>query len=241
VLLKRRRDVPADFFAAEARGLAALRDASGLRTPTVLGVCEGGIALEDLGQGRAGPSDWASAGRALARQHAHTSKCFGFAHSGYIGDSPQDNRQETDGHRFFAEQRLWPQAQRAAATGLLDRGSLRQLERLCAHLRERLPRAAPALLHGDLWLGNMHACASGELALIDAGATHYGWPAADLAMLTLFGSPPAGFFTAYESEGGLRDWREHSDLLNLYHLLNHLNLFGREYLAAVTRALRRVA
>jgi Fructosamine kinase len=96
-----------------------------------------------------------------------------------------------------------------------------------------LPAATPVLIHGDLWMGNLHASASGELALIDGGAVHYGWAECDLAMLTLFGEPPRAFFAAYEDEAHRdSEWRGRARLLNLYHLLNHLNLFGAGYLCA---------
>jgi fructosamine-3-kinase len=98
-----------------------------------------------------------------------------------------------------------------------------------------------ALVHGDLWTGNLHACADGELALIDAAAVHYGWAETDLAMLTLFGEPPAAFFEAYETAAGIdAGWRERAPLYNLYHLLNHMNLFGSSYLGAVRSVLGRV-
>jgi hypothetical protein len=84
------------------------------------------------------------------------------------------------------------------------------------------------------------ACADGELALIDAAAVHYGWAEAELAMLTLFGEPPAAFFAAYRDAAGIDDgWRTRAPLYNLYHLLNHLNLFGAGYRGAVREILRR--
>jgi len=98
------------------------------------------------------------------------------------------------------------------------------------------PDAAKAITHGL----NLHAGANGELALIDGGAVHYGWAAADLAMLVLFSEPPPDFFGAYESACGIDSgWRAQVPLLNLYHLLNHLNLFGSGYLNAVRGVLRR--
>lgn len=78
-------------------------------------------------------------------------------------------------------------------------------------------------MHGDLWTANLHQCADGDLALIDAAAMRYGWAEADLAMLTLFGEPPAALFSAYEAEAGIdSSWRTRAPLYNLYHLLNHL-------------------
>ncbi len=237
---KIRRRAPQGFFAAEARGLAALRNAQVLRVPKVFAVEEHCIALEELGAGRAARSDWEQAGSALARLHALRSPRFGFDAPGWCGDSAQDNRWDSDGFRFFAECRLLPQARGAVDAGRLDRADALRVDAICARLREWLPERPPALVHGDLWLGNLHACADGELALIDGGAVHYGWAEGDLAMLTLFGEPPPVFFSAYETHAGIRsDWRERAPLLNLYHLLNHLNLFGGAYLGAIRNVLAR--
>jgi fructosamine-3-kinase len=228
------------FFAAEARGLAALAATKTLRTPEVFAVAANGILIEDLGSGRAGRADWERAGANLARLHGHASDTFGFDADGWCGDSPQDNTRSADGHAFFAERRLRPQAARARASGALDAGDAVRIDRIGERLRDLVPPMRPVLIHGDLWTANLHASANGELALIDAGAVHYGWAEADLAMLTLFGEPPPVFFAAYESEsasdGG---WRERAPLYNLYHLMNHLNLFGAGYLGAVRAVLGR--
>src|SRR6185437_9254418 len=136
------------------------------------------------------------------------------------------------------ERRLLPQMRRARDRRLIERHDVAAIEQLCAHLRERVPEMAAVLLHGDLWSGNLHVCANGEPALIDAGAVHYGWAEAELAMLTLFGSPPREFFDAYAQQVNLhRDWRERASLYNLYHLLNHVNLFGAGYLPSLRHAL----
>lgn len=242
VFVKHRIDVSPDFFPAEARGLAALSQPASLRVPTMFGVSANGIVIEDLGSGRSAAEDWESAGRRLAKLHQVTASHFGFHADGYCGDSPQPNNRDVDGIRFFVEQRLLPQASRAHDVGLLDRNDLRLVEALCGGLRDLLPAAAPVLIHGDLWIGNLHACANGELALIDGGAVHFGWAECDLAMLTLFGEPPRPFFAAYEDAAhGDTAWRGRAPLLNLYHLLNHLNLFGRGYLAGVRAVLTRYA
>jgi len=239
VFVKVRRNMPADFFLAEARGLAALSSAS-LRVPDVLSVWEYGIGLEDLGDGHASARDWEKAGHELAGLHRIAGMHFGFAARGWCGDSEQDNTPDTDGFRFFAERRLLPQGRRAFDAGLLERGDIGRLESLCARLRELLPERPPVLVHGDLWRGNLHVCANGELALIDGGAVHYGWAEGDLAMLILFGEPPIAFFTAYEADAGIdASWRRHATLLNLYHQLNHLNLFGASYLDGVRAVLQR--
>jgi fructosamine-3-kinase len=239
-LAKVRRAAPAGFFEAEARGLDALRASRTLRVPAVRSVRASAILLEDLGSGRPQPGDWERAGAELARMHRLSAEAFGFAADGWCGDSPQDNSRDIDGHRFFAERRLCAEALRARAHARLDEADLRRVDRLCDRLSDVVPSMPPALVHGDLWIANLHACAGGELALIDAGAVHYGWAEADLAMLTLFGEPPAVFFAAYEAESGIdARWRERAPIYNLRHLLNHLNLFGAGYLDSVRSVLRR--
>ena len=240
VFVKRRSRVPADFFAAEARGLVALARSATLRVPHVFAVSERGIVIEDLGSGHATAAHWESAGRALAHLHRDSAEQFGSPSDGYCGDTPQDNTRDVDGFRFFAERRLLPQARWASDRGLLDSRDVRRVEALCVRLHDLLPEAPPVLIHGDLWTGNLHACANGELALIDGGAAHHGWRECDLAMLILFGEPPGAFFAAYEATAGISaDWRVRAPLLNLYHLLNHLNLFGTGYLTGVRSTLAR--
>jgi len=241
-ICKRRHAAPAGFFAAEARGLQALAAAGGLRVPQVFAIGDDHILLEDLGTAMPASDFAARAGRGLARQHAHTDARFGFPYPGWCGDSPQDNTPDDDGHRFFAQRRLLPQAIRARDAGRLSTRELSRIESLCTRLPERVPTQPPVLLHGDLWTGNLHCDAHGAPALVDAGAVHHGWAEAELAMLTLFGSPPSAVFDTYAAHAPLdRRWRERVPLYNLYHLLNHLNLFGGSYVDDVRAILERFA
>lgn len=242
VIAKRRRGVPDDFFPMQAHGLTLLREVGGLRVPVVLAVDAGGIVLKDLGTGTPSVAAWERAGAALARQHRQSAAGFGLGRDGWCGDGLQVNTPMRDGHAFFAQCRLLPQARRALDAGLLEAGDMAQVERICARLAQLVPGQPPVLLHGDLWTGNLHCAGDGELALIDAAAVHHGWAEAELAMLTLFGAPPAAFFAAYAQASGISgDWTDRAPLYNLYHLLNHLNLFGRGYLTQVRSVLAAFA
>lgn len=240
--LKQRRDRPVAFLASEADGLERLRASDGLRVPILLGLEAHRLLLEDLGRGQRNPRFAAQAGAGLAVQHACTDDAFGLPHDGWCGESPQDNTRDTDGHRFFAERRLLPQARQALEAGRMDHADMQRVESLCGRLADLVPKQPAALLHGDLWSGNLHCCDDGRPALIDTGAVHYGWAEAELAMLVLFGDPEPGLFSAYAERAPLRDdWRERAPLYNLYHLLNHLNLFGGGYLGGVRAVLGRFA
>ncbi|MBI4772265.1 MAG: fructosamine kinase family protein [Chloroflexi bacterium] len=160
-----------------------------------------------------------------------------------MGSTPQPNQWEADGCPFFAEQRLMFQGRRAHEHGRLSRDSLRRLERLAARLasRELVPEQPASLIHGDLWGGNVITGPDGHAALIDPAA-HYGWAEAELAMTTLFGRFPDSFYRAYESVRPLApSYRSRFEVYNLYHLLNHLNLFGRSYLSSVEAVLAKYA
>ncbi|MCB1633359.1 MAG: fructosamine kinase family protein, partial [Xanthomonadales bacterium] len=173
---KRRTAAPTGYFKAEAEGLHRLASvAGGLRVPQVYAQSGDQLLLEDLGRGRARPCDWETAGRALAQVHAQTAAHFGLETDGWCGDSAQDNTRATNGHAFYAQHRLLPQLRRARDAGLLTRTDASAIEGIAVRLPELLPLAPAVLLHGDLWLGNLHACADGRIALIDAAAVHYGW------------------------------------------------------------------
>jgi fructosamine-3-kinase len=240
VVVKRWPGAPADFFTAEAAGLATLAGAGALRVPRVLALEPERLVLEDLGEGVQKGAFWTIAGEGLAAQHAVRHARFGFKRDGYCGPTPQSNAWNDDGWTFFAEQRLLPQVRRALDGGHLAADDVAAVERVCLRLRELVPGQPASLLHGDLWMGNLHCCADGAPALIDAGAVHYGWAESELAMLTLFGSPPDAFWRAYEARATVAgDWRERAPIYNLYHLLNHLNLFGGSYLAGTREVLGR--
>ena len=240
VVLKTNAAVPPDFFRCEAAGLAALRVPGGPRLPEVLFSDPACLLLEDLCPASPAADFWPALGSQLAELHRTPSPQFGFHQNNYIGAAPQPNPWTADGHKFFAEQRLWFQARRAMDARWLGADDMARVERLCAALPERVPAQPPALLHGDLWRGNVISDDHGQPALIDPAA-HWGWAEAELALTMLFGVFPEAFYEAYTAAYPLEPgWRKRADIYNLYHLLNHLNLFGGEYLCLVQAALGRM-
>jgi protein-ribulosamine 3-kinase len=235
--LKTNPGVPPDMFLREAEGLQTLRGA-GPRVPTPLLHGATFILMEDLTGAAPAPEYWETLGRSLARLHAHEGETFGFDHDNYLGLTPQPNPRTPDGHVFFSDHRIRFQARRAAAAGRLETQDLARVDALLRHLNELIPVQPPSLIHGDLWSGNVIPGPDGDACLIDP-ACHYGWAEAELGMTSLFGGFPDAFYRAYEEARPLAPgWRERLPVYNLYHLLNHLNLFGSGYLNSVRAVLR---
>jgi protein-ribulosamine 3-kinase len=219
-----------DAFAAEADGLAALRNA-GLRAPEPLahGLAGGEayLLLEYLELGA--KPHFAALGRMLANAHRHRAPRFGWSRDNYIGSTPQANAWSDEWLEFWRERRIRPQLERAGIP--VD---FRALERL---LRDHNPQ--PSLLHGDLWSGNAGFTTEGPVVFDPA--VYYGDREADLAMTELFGGFPEEFYEAYNETFPLdAGYQKRKHLYNLYHLLNHLNLFGGGYLEQVRSTLRLI-
>ena len=241
----------AGMFLAEAQGLRALAETRSVRVPQVFAADQeddgpGWILMEWIETGQWGEMNWEGLGESLAQMHAwrpaEVEKWkYGFFGGNYLGTAPQRNTWDADWVRFFAEQRLGFQRDWAAQNGCLPPERARCLDWLITHLGDFLggvPRQ-PALLHGDLWGGNVLSARAGTAVLIDP-AVYYGDREAEIAFTKLFGGFSARFYQAYQSTQPLDPgFHERVDLYNLYHLLNHLNLFGEGYGGAVDAVLHR--
>lgn len=225
------------MFEAEAAGLEAIQATGTVRVPRP--ICSGSsgdeawLVLEYLEMGGRGSA--AELGRRLAAMHRHTWDRYGWHRDNTIGSTPQINTPCSDWAEFLRVHRLGYQFALAARQGaprrLLERG-----ERLLAGLEGFFVgyRPAPSLLHGDLWGGN-YGYSRGEPVIFDP-AVYYGDREADLAMTELFGGFPSDFYAAYREAWPLdAGYRVRKDLYNLYHVLNHFNLFGGGYLAQAER------
>lgn len=238
LFIKINRAELSDAFAAEADGLEALIEA-GMPAPRPLshGVADrrAFLAMEYLELSSRG--DWVKMGQALAAMHKATTASFGWRCDNYIGATPQSNPTHGDWTTFWRDARMLPQLKLAERNGLepalIDSG-MQLAETLPALLGARAPAAS--LLHGDLWGGNAAFLADGSPVLFDP-AVYSGDREADLAMTELFGGFPRDFYAAYADAWPLdAGYALRRDLYNLYHVLNHANLFGGGY-AAQARAL----
>ena len=186
-------------------------------------------------------------GRQFAELHRYRGKKFGLSDDNLLGDSPQSNKPSKEGSLdwavFYAENRLEFQTSLAVKNGYVTP----EMRNLMDNLIKKVPdlisgtEEEPSLLHGDLWSGNYLIDERGIPWLIDP-AVYYGHREADLAMTSLFGGFSNTFYSAYKSAYPIsQGYAEREPLYQLYHLLNHLNLFGTGYYSQVISILKRYA
>ena len=220
-----------DMFEAEAEGLAEMVKAKAVRIPRP--VCFGiagkhaYLVMEFI---QIGHNECAILlGRQLAEMHRQTANQFGWHRQNTIGSTLQMNNQTHSWVDFWRQYRLEYQLDVAQNNGF--RGDLQKLgRRLCEHVDDFFDvNPKPALLHGDLWSGNYACDDQGEPVIFDP-ATYYGDREADIAMTELFGGFSQSFYSAYSEVWPLdKGYSVRKTLYNLYHIINHLNLFGSGY------------
>jgi fructosamine-3-kinase len=240
-------------LAAEARGLALLSDACPGHVPAVYGSGADGedeaateersLLVMDFIERGAKPSDHAEQlASVLDAVHGRMSDAYGFAEDNFIGATPQSNTRHSAWPDFFRQERLMRLRRRLVDVGRWRGAWSEPFDRLIAALDDLLPEKPDAsLLHGDLWSGNVMTAADGRAMLIDP-AVYYGHFETDLAMMRLFGGFQDRVFEWYaERRAPEPGFEDRIPIYNLYHLLNHVLLFGAGYHADVERTLRTFA
>ena len=242
VFVKLSKGLLPGMLSAEAQGLHELAKSGAIRVPEVIRLTEDFLVLEFIPTAINPPSDfWSKLGRQLANLHAYSQKIPGFHQDNFIGRNPQKNHCNGNWKEFFWQRRLLPQWELAVQRGIPNttKPLWQQLEILWPAPLEGSSTQA-SLLHGDLWSGNVLVSNNGEPVVIDP-AVYYGDAEADLSLTYLFGGFSAAFYQAYheirpKSEGFARRQK----VYQLYHLLNHFNLFGKSYTQSVESCLGEI-
>ena len=231
------------MFQAEAQGLKILYNTKTLKIPVVIGHGEtsrhGWILMEHIAGAGRKANYWEQLGKRLALMHKNTNDKFGLPQDNYIGSLPQKNTPLENWVEFLITNRFDPMLAMARDRGEADEKVARSFEKLYGKLKGLLVHEDPALLHGDLWSGNIMIDNHGSPVLIDP-AVYYGNREVDLAFTTLFGGFDKKFYTSYQEEWPLEGgFEDRFDIYNLYPLMVHVNIFGGGYINQVKQVLSR--
>ncbi len=232
-----------EMFRAEALGLTQMYDTKTITIPKPICWSVAGnssyIVLEWLDLGRGNSSSWLEMGRQLAQMHQQgTVERFGWEMNNTIGSTPQINTWMDNWADFFAEQRIGYQLRLASRKG----GNFPDTKRVVEAVRDRLAdrKAEASIVHGDLWSGNANITADGQPTIFDP-ATYYGDREVDIAMTELFGGFPSAFYQGYNQQWQLDSgYQQRKTIYNLYHILNHFNIFGGGYASQAQRMIQQI-
>jgi fructosamine-3-kinase len=231
------------MFEAEALGLQQMRETQTILMPPPIcyGIADRSayLVLEWIDLGRGNPQSWAEMGRKLARMHQfRKATAFGWERDNTIGSTPQINTWTASWSEFFTEHRIGYQLELGAQNGGRFPNGQRLLETIPGILADHEPQ--PSIVHGDLWSGNAAIAQSGEPVIFDP-ATYWGDRQVDIAMTELFGGFPAEFYRGYNEVFPLDSgYKYRKTLYNLYHILNHFNLFGGSYESQANRMIDQI-
>ncbi len=252
LFMKANEKAKVDYFVKEAHNLRAISQTKAIKTPNVFGFgTENGeevgysfLLLDFVELGDINESFWERFANNLVNMHKADTSIFinkedldknliyGFYEDNYIGHTKQINTPKSNWIDFFRENRLDYQFKMAESH--FEKDDFAKITKLLDKLENFLVEPKkPSLLHGDLWAGNVMCDKVSDAMIIDP-ACYVGNPEADIAMTELFGGFSGRFYEEYKKSGLLQEgYSERRDLYNLYHLLNHLNMFGKSYLSAV--------
>jgi protein-ribulosamine 3-kinase len=231
------------MFQAEAKGLKILAKPGVIDIPEVITYGEADqwqfLTLEFVEHASKSDLYWKNLGEQLAALHKNSSPTFGLDHNNYVGSLEQKNTRHENWINFFIDERLEVQLKLAIELGNVGHDLTHKFQQFYKKLPDLLPTEKPALLHGDLWSGNLITNSKGEPCIIDP-AVYYGHREAELAFTTLFGGFDTNFYVFYNENFPLiRGYKERFIIYNLYPLMVHVNLFGGGYLSQVVSILRR--
>lgn len=232
-----------DMFIRESEALSFLSQQTSFKIPKVVGHYSGEriqwLMLEWLERGSETDDFWKEAGEKLAAMHIVSDVAFGWRNSNYIGSLVQLNPETKSWPSFYAENRLMPLVLHLERCGALTSDDRRDMETLCKKLPEIFPEEKPALLHGDLWSGNIMSAQSYGPCIYDP-AIYFGHREMDIGMSLLFGGFPEVFYRAYESVYPLESgWKKRIKLTQFYPLLVHAVLFGGSYVGSAKSIIRQ--
>jgi len=231
---------PTEMFKKEAMGLNEIKKTESISVPVVKKISPNYLLLEYISPGRKISNFWEDFGIQFARMHKFHSEEFGFSEDNYIGLTPQINKKHSTWAEFYWENRLlyqWKLAQEKKNSSSEMNALFSKVEKSFSKILEG-SEEKPSLLHGDLWNGNYLVGNEGKAFIFDPAA-YYGHREADLAMTKLFGGFAPEFYEAYQDEYPLSEgWEYREDIYKLYHVMNHLNLFGSSYYGQAVQILR---
>lgn len=240
--LKLNDGVLKDIFEKEFDGLSLLYSTNTIRIPKPVlhGSFENNILLitEFINKGYASKSFWKIFALQLAALHKHSQHQFGLESDNYIGSLLQQNTFRSTWSEFYSNCRIMPLIQKALSNNKCGKEDVLLAEKLCNRFNDLFPSESPALVHGDLWSGNYMSNENGDPVIYDP-AVYYGNREMDIAMSLLFGGFDKTFYILYNEVFPLQsNWKERTQLCQLYPLLVHLNLFGGHYYQSVMNVIK---
>lgn len=242
VLKINRRNLFPKMFEKEKKGLEMLAK-SGVKSPNIILSFSDQkyqyLVLEFIEEKEIISVFWENFAIDLVKIHQATAENFGFIHNNYIGSLHQDNSEKDTWETFFIENRIKPLVKQAFDLNKLDSNHLSCFENLYSRLNKILPKEKPALLHGDLWIGNL-MCGRGQIPYFIDPAIYFGHREMDIAMTQLFGGFDNSYLNFYNEIFPLKDgWGKRIEIHNLYPRLVHLILFGRSYLSGIESVINK--